>query len=325
MSCGVEWLLIIHNLPPKPQYLRAKTLRRLTQLGALPLKRSAYLLPRTESALEDLQWLSHEVRADGGDAWVLEAGFVAGLTNEEIRERFRTMRRADYQSQAADARALLDRINAGIEADGGAIQTERRKLARRLETSRQLDFFDADGRDEVEVLMATIDRRSATGADVHPTLPRREELTARRWATRAGVKVDRMASAWLIRRFIDPAATFVFLAADGSAPPPGALRFDTFEGEFTHDGNRCTFEVLLDVAARKDDRGLAAIAQIVHDLDLRDDQYQRPETAGVGAVIAGVAAGFDDDHRRIAESGPFFDALYTSLGGRDARASSQQK
>jgi hypothetical protein len=113
----------------------------------------------------------------------------------------------------------------------------------------------------------------------------------------------------------DPAATFAFVAPDNSSAIPGALRFDMFEGEFTHDGGRCTFEVLLAVSEQRDDRGLMAIAQLVHDLDLRDDRYQRPETAGVAALIDGIASRFDDDHRRIAESTPLFDALYASLGG----------
>jgi len=98
------------------------------------------------------------------------------------------------------------------------------------------------------------------------------------------------------------------------------LRFDMFEGEFTHDGNRCTFEMLLAVSGHGNDRGLAALAQIVHDLDLRDDRYQRPETAGVGALIDGIASRFDDDHRRLAESAPLFDALYASLGGAAPRS-----
>jgi hypothetical protein len=134
--------------------------------------------------------------------------------------------------------------------------------------------------------------------------------------TRAGVKVDRMASAWLIARFIDPAATFVFAAPDGQTPPGDAIRFDMFDGEFTHDGSRCTFEVLLDVVNRPADRGLAALAQIVHDLDVHDERYQRAETAGVGAMIAGVVARWPRDAERLAASRPLLDALYASLGGQ---------
>jgi hypothetical protein len=125
-----------------------------------------------------------------------------------------------------------------------------------------------------------------------------------------------MASAWLIRRFIDPAATFVFVTPDSPPPVPDGLRFDMFDGEFTHDGDRCTFEVLLELSGRSADPGLTAIAQIVHDIDLREDRYQRPEAAGISAMIDGLVARFDDDHRRLAESAPVFDTLYASLGGK---------
>jgi hypothetical protein len=166
--------------------------------------------------------------------------------------------------------------------------------------------------------MSSIDRLAETTGQASPQTPEQEELRARTWVTRSGAKVDRMASAWLIRRFIDPAGTFVFVAPDSPQHVAGALRFDMFDGEFTHDASRCTFEVLLDVSGRSADPGLVAIAQIVHDIDLREDRYQRPETAGIAALVEGIAARVGDDHRRLAESAPIFDALYASLGGQAA-------
>jgi hypothetical protein len=326
MISGDHWLLLVHTIPPKPPYLRAKVMRRLTKLGALALKRSAYLLPADESTLEDFQWLRQEIRDEGGDAWVVDARFVAGLRDEEIRESFRGMRSNDYRALAAEARALLDRVrDSGSEQDLPTLEAERRRLLRRVEAARRIDFFHATERDELEALMSTIERLVQPSGKEPAQRPAREELRSRTWVTRTGVKVDRMASAWLIRRFIDPAATFVFLAAEKTSTIPGALRFDTFEGEFTHDGSLCTFEVLLAVSGQGEDRGLTAIAQIVHDLDLRDDRYQRPETSGVAALIDGLVARFDDDHRRIAESTPLFDALYASLGGATLRPASPER
>ena len=320
MITGEDWLLLLHSLPPKPPYLRAKVLRRLAKLGALPLKRSAYILPADEGTLEDFQWLCREIREEGGEAWVVDARFVAGLRAEEIRERFRVLRSTEYRALAAEARALLDRLRGqDPEQSNPAIETDRRNLTRRLEATRGVDFFHAPEREEVEALMSTIDRLLDTNSSKPAHVSTREELRSRTWVTRTGVKVDRMASAWLIRRFIDPAATFTFVAPEQTASIPGAVRFDMFEGEFTHDGNRCTFEVLLPVSGREDDRGLAAIAEIVHDLDLRDDRYQRSENQGVAALIAGIVSRFDDDHRRLAESAPLFDALYASLGGAVAK------
>jgi len=314
------WLLLVHTVPPKPPYLRAKVMNRLTKLGALALKRSAYLLPATEDTLEDFQWLRQEICKEGGDAWVVEARFVAGFRDEEIRESFRAMRSADYRALAAEARALLDRARdeGSVEAPP-TLEAERRRLLRRVEATRDIDFFHATERDEVEALMSTIERLVEPGSRKPARVPTRDELRSRTWLTRTGVKVDRMASAWLIRRFIDPAATFMFAAPENTSSVTNAVRFDMFEGEFTHDGNRCTFEVLLAVSGQGNDRGLAALAQIVHDLDLRDDRYQRPETSGVAALVDGIVSRFDDDHRRLAESAPLFDALYASLGGAAPR------
>ena len=194
-----------------------------------------------------------------------------------------------------------------------------RRLRRRFEAVRRIDFFDADGREEVEALMTEIDRLANNKESARTAALSPQVFRARTWATRAGVKVDRMGSAWLIRRFIDPAARFVFLGPSEGAPGADVLRFDMYDGGFTHDGDRCTFEVLIDVAGAQGDLALRAIAQIVHDLDLRDDRYQRPETAGVGALIAGTIARFDDDERRIAEGARIFDSLYATLGASPAR------
>jgi hypothetical protein len=314
MHTSADWLLLVHQVPPKPPYLRAKVMRRLNHLGALPLKRSAYLLPASDSAIEDFQWLRQEICNEGGDAWIVQCGFAAGLKDDEVRDRFRAMRAEDYRSLVTDARSLLDRLRAhGTTEIEKALEPEWRRLVRRAAAVRRIDFFQAGEREELEALMSTIERTMNGGAKkTAEGRPALADLRARTWATRKGVKVDRMSSAWLIRRFIDPAARFVFVAPESPLPAADAVRFDMFEGEFTHDGDRCTFEVLLDVIGRGD-RALEAIGQIIHDLDIKDDKYQRPETAGVAAMLNGIAARIDDDQRRLAESGPLFDALYETL------------
>jgi hypothetical protein len=311
MSLGPGgWLLLVHQIPPKPAYLRAKILRRLTQLGAIPLKKSAYLLPATDTALEDFEWLRREIIEQGGDAWVLQGSLKAGLTDEAARDGFRRARAADFAELTAEARSLLDRARAATDADP-TLTTEWRRLDRRVKAVARIDFFDAPGREETEVLMDTIDRTLHPAQAPAPgTL---DTLRGRTWMTRAGVKVDRISSAWLIRRFIDPAATFLFTEPDQTPPSPDAVRFDMFEGEFTHDGDLCTFEVLLRASTHAADSALEAIAQIVHDLDLKDDRYQRPETAGFAAMINGITARHRADHQRITEGATLLDAFYASL------------
>ena len=314
LSLGAGWLLLVHQIPPKPAYLRAKVMRRLVQLGAIPLKKSAYLLPSGDGPLEDFEWLRREIVEQGGDAWILQGGLRAGMTDEEAREAFRRVRAEEFAALTEQARGLLDRAR-GAEPDRDALTAEWRKLGRRVEAAARLDFFDAPGREELEVLMETIDR---TLNPQTPVPSSGEALRGRTWMTRRGVKVDRISSAWLIRRFIDPAATFVFADPNGGPAPSDVVRFDMFEGEFTHDGDLCTFEVLLRASARADDPGLQAISQVVHDLDLKDDRYQRPETSGVAALIQGIIARHTDDERRLAEGATLLDALYAGFTGAAA-------
>ncbi len=302
-----EWAVLIHHVPPTPGYLRAKVGRRLADLGAVPLKRSAYFLPSSDDAIEDLHWLRREIADAGGEAWVLRSVFLGGISDEQARELFRVARAADYRALSAEARVLLESVRDGSR-DVESLGPDRGRLEKRLAAVRRIDFFGAPGRKETEVLMKALERRSTPPekpqtADVTPS------LQARRWMTRPGVRVDRMASAWLIRRFIDPAATFVFAKA-GDPVPEEVVRFDMYDGEFTHDGDLCTFEVLLRRAVQSRDRGLTAIAEMVHDLDVKDDKYQRPETAGLAAMLEGIVARHPEDLARIAESATLFDSMY---------------
>src|SRR5690606_8437800 len=137
--------------------------------------------------------------------------------------------------------------------------------------------------------------RSDTPPDLSPA-----SLKNRVWVTRRGVHVDRIASAWLIRRFIDPKARFKFVYGKGYLPTSAELRFDMVEGEFTHEGDRCSFETLLHRAELSDDPALVAIGEIIHDLDIADGKFGRPETAGLGAMLSGICASTDDDLERIA-------------------------
>ncbi len=305
-----DWLLLVHQIPPKPAYLRAKILRRLNQLGAIPLKNSAYLLPSGDASLEDFEWLRRQIVEQGGEGWIFHGTLKAGLTNDAAQEGFRRARAADFAALTTEARELLDRARAA-PGDADGLTVEWRRLDRRVKAVAGIDFFDAPGREELEILMETIDRT------LHPpepsASPSAASLRGRTWMTRTGVKVDRIASAWLIRRFIDPAAAFVFTEPDARPASPDVVRFDMFEGEFTHDGDLCTFEVLLRSSAVPADGALKVIAEIVHDLDLKDDRYQRPEAPGIAAMIQGIATRHADDQKRIAEGATLLDALYASL------------
>jgi hypothetical protein len=225
---GAPWLLLIHQLPPKPDYLRVKVRRRLQRIGAKQLKHSVYVLANSFEALEDLHWIRREIMGMGGTALICEASFLTPMSDEKR---------------------------------------------------------------PVEVQPGTT------------------------WVTRAGVFIDRIASAWLIRRFIDAQACFKFVAPQGYQPEQGELRFDMFDAEFTHEGERCTFETLLHRFALTE-AALTAIGEIVHDIDCKAEHFGRPETAGVAAMIRGIADLHADDDTRLQRGGEVFEVLYAALNSR---------
>ena len=301
------WLLLVHQLPPKPSYFRVKVWRRLQAMGAVAVKASVYALPATEAAQEDFEWLLREIVAGGGEAMICEARLIDGLSDADIRALFETARAADYEAIADDVRALPSAPN----EPASELPAQLARLRRRLTQVAAIDFFESPGRLAVEALLAVAELRAKAAPlpSQTPTALRLAEFRGRTWVTRQGVKVDRIACAWLIGRFIDPEARFKFVAPKGYVPAAGELRFDMFEAEFTHVGNLCSFEVLMQRTGQQD-RALQTIAEIVHDIDIKDDRYQRPETAGVASMVAGIALSSADDDERLARASAALDQLY---------------
>ncbi|MBL8741029.1 MAG: chromate resistance protein [Myxococcales bacterium] len=308
-----RWLMLIHQIPPKPAYLRVKVGRRLARIGAVALKNTVYVLPRSEGAQEDFQWVLREVVTAGGEATLLDAHLVDGLSDAEVEALFRNARDADYAEIAQDARALEQRFGTDIDDDTRRqVDAELARLERRFEEVSSIDYFAAAGREASHALVIAL-RARLTPKTLPPPAPEkdmRDQYQGRTWVTRTGVHVDRIASAWLIRRFIDPDATFKFVPAKGYAPEPGELRFDMFEAEFSHEGDLCTFEVLCARFALAAP-GLSAVAELIHDIDVKDGKFNRPETAGLAAQVAGLALLHGEDETRLARGAELFDELLT--------------
>lgn len=308
------WLLLIHQIPPKPAYLRVKIWRRLQRLGAVPLKNSVYVLPANDQTLEDFQWVRREIVADGGDVTICTARLIDGLTDDQARALFVAARQADYNLLVEDTRKLAS----GLSRDGApapetinALESQVIRLKRRIGEIEAIDFFAAPGHNVAEVEIAALERRLRPVA--RPTLLAGDRTSALPrgaiWVTRADIHVDRIASAWLIHRFIDSAARFKFVTGKAYRPAPGEQRFDMFEAEFTHEGDRCTFEVLL-LRAGLDESALRTIGEIVHDLDLKDEKFAHPETAGLERLLGGIALAHTSDEARLARGSAMFDDLY---------------
>jgi hypothetical protein len=307
---------LIHQIPPKPDYFRVKVARRLQRLGAVAIKNSVYALPRGEQAREDFEWLAREITEEGGDASVCEAEFVAGLSDERIEELFRAARDGDYAGIAEEAKEICASLPpealAGSDARAQAGASAVR-LRRRLGEAAAIDFFDAAGRQTAEGFVGDLEMRLKPMAGLpEKGAPVAGEFNERTWVTRKGPHIDRLASAWLVRRFADSRAKFKFVPARGYRPQAGEIRFDMFDAEFTHEGDRCTFEVMLRRFGL-DDAALRAIAEIVHDVDLKDGKFGRAETPGIQRLIAGLCAAHKEDDVRLARGAALFDDLYESF------------
>ncbi len=297
--------MLIHQIPPKPLYLRAKIRQRLARVGAVALKNSVYLLPRNSETLEDFQWIAQEIVAGGGEASITESGFVGRPSDRDLKRLFNDARDRDYSE-------FVEELSRSTVPD-------LVRARRRFEEIRSLDFFGARGRDRAERSLARAEGRQRPRKEATMESPRASigSLRDQVWVTRRGVKIDRIGSAWLIRRFVDPKARLRFIDPKSEAPAAGERSFDMVGGEFTHEGDQCTFETLIRRLGLKD-RALAIVAEVVHDVDVKDAKFGRPESAGVACLVTGIAATHEDDEDRLAQGFSLFDALYESFrkGGK---------
>ncbi len=296
------WLLLIHQLPPTPNYLRVKVARRMQRIGAVAIKNTVYTLPTTESALEDFQWTVREIHAEGGEANLFEARVIEGLSDGEIQQLFKAARDEDYETIASEARSL-DR------EDQQRLALDIARLRKRIADVQSIDFFGAPKGQLAVAVVEELARTIEEPAQASSQAESSDTYRDRTWVTRAGVHVDRMASAWLIRRFVDPEAHFKFVTEKQYTPKDGEVRFDMFNAEFTHEGDRCTFEVLVD-RMRLDDPALRAIAEVVHDIDLKETKFDRPETSGIAVLVSAIAMAHRDDEDRIARAAAVLEDLY---------------
>lgn len=322
-----EWILLVHQLPPKPSNLRVRTWRRLRSLGSISVKNAVYVLPFNEKTSEDFQWLSQEIESSGGEAAVFRADSVEGATDKEIIDSFRTLRNEDYARLIAGFEGLTAAVREPKKGRSLSIakltqyEAELGKLRQELEHISETDFFHAPKRKKAEAAFekclkqlhankTRITRASEESGDA--TKLNIGTFQNRRWITRADPHIDRLASGWLIKRFIDKRARFQFVN-EGESIESG-LKFDMPGGDFTHEGENCTFETLIKSFGLDADQALHQIAEIVHDIDLKDKKFNRLETIGLNTVIRGLSGIYPDDAERLKQCLPIFDGLYEFFG-----------
>src|SRR5256885_5616019 len=276
-------------------------------MGAVQIKTSTYLLPDAPAPYEQFQWLAQQIRDYGGDSTLVRAQEIEGLTKEKVVSLFNAVRDKGYVDLK---KALQGFISRGRKSNAEFAAAELERLTKQFRELRQIDFFDSARGHEVAMLL-----RRAEG-------PRRllklrtldaKQYREKTWLTRPRPEIDRVGSAWLISKFIDPKAKFVF--APTAQALPEAIPFDMLDAEFSHHGNNCTFETLVKRFALAD-KAVARIGEMIHDADLDDARFQRVECVGIDRVLKGWAKEGVPDDEILRRGFECFDALYAFLQRR---------
>jgi hypothetical protein len=294
------WLLLVFSLPRKGASLRVTVWRKLQRYGALPLGNSGYFLPNTEENRERFEWLATAVRTEGGDASVLEVQSIDNCSFEQMKQRFSDARGGDY-------RELLK----GLRNPASGSQSARiTRLRQRFQDIVSIDFFGSPLREQVEHALNAMQTSKTKSAAPEIGKVSPAEYRNRVWVTRPKPGVDRVTSAWLIRKFIDPKAKFAFAPEDRK--PAKAVPFDMYEGGFGHRGEDCTFETLLNVFHIRDKKVLV-MAEVVHDADLFDEKFGRKEGFGIDEVMKGWGREGLSDRELLKRGMQLAEGLYNSL------------
>jgi hypothetical protein len=326
-----RWLLLVQQLPTQPSSVRIKTWRRLQQIGSVVLKNSVYVLPHTPQAREDFEWLAGEIRSANGQASILVAEALTGEQESDILQAFRAARTEDYgHIQAAIERLSHQHRGELSAADKKSLQRACKAFDDDLARVQAIDYFGSPARAGAEEALEKLKTRLATRTapvEQLATAPRANKALYQRrmWVTRPRPGIDRMSCAWLIRRFIDPRARFVFAERDdASRLAKGQVPFDMFGAEFGHHGGACSFETLCHRFGITD-QAVRQIAEIVHDVDLKEQRYARPQTTTIAGLVEGLRATYDDDGQLLDHGMALFAGLYESLAQTPSPPVSQRR
>jgi hypothetical protein len=302
------WLLLLYALPTRRNAERVNLWRKLKKFGAVQLKTSGYVLPNESEHLERFEWLSKQILDAGGEANLIRVAEIHGVSNQEIIGMFNEARAADYKELATSCQNALSRNRKGKAAE---LTLELAKLKQRFDEIKGIDYFDAPVAHEAQMLLHRVEKTlvAKTGVVVLQKLES-SQFVAKTWLTRPRPGIDRAGSAWLIRKFIDPNARFVF--AMEASEYPDSIPFDMAGVEFSHQGEDCTFETLVKRFGIKDE-AVRVMAEMVHDADLEDEKFRRCECIGINTVLSGWARYDLKDPELLAKGIDCFEGLYKEL------------
>jgi hypothetical protein len=298
------WLLLIFSLPSKRASERVGIWRKLQKYGTLALRNSGYVLPNTPTNQERFEWLATTIRGFKGKASVLQVQAIDDLPSEMLKEQFRTERKPDYTALIRDVQQLKSSFPAS--------STQIARLKRRFEEIREIDFFDCPLRTKVGEAIYKAEHPTAEPWRAVKGRVSKTEYQNRAWITRPRPGIDRVSSAWLITRFIDSKATFLF--DNDPQAYPDAVPFDMYQaGGFGHEGDKCTFETLCARFGTRDKK-VAVIGQAIHDADLEDDKFGRSEGITFNRVLTGWAKQGVSDDELLRRGIDLIEGLYQSIG-----------
>ena len=316
----MRWLTLLMSLPPTPTRHRVGVWRKLQRMGAVRLRSAGWILPETPETTELFQWLVQEIQSFRGEVTLLRVDRVETMTDEQLAALFHGARGAEYQAVVRGCREILGQVDRHRASHRGSLAPLRARLdalKRELDRVESIDYLKAPAGPRARTLWETTAKRLRALETRPPVVAgRRPGVLPPRgttWVTRPRPHIDRIASAWLIKRFCDPDAVFAF--ADAADAARKGTPFDVLGAEFGHHGEDCTFETLVKRFALKD-RRVKLIAEIVHEADLRDGKFTRDESTGVDLAIRALAESTGDDHDLLERGMAIFDGLYTVLKRR---------
>jgi len=303
---NLAWLLLLVRLPATHSAERVAIWRKLKKSGAIQIQTSTYILPDDPPRYETFQWLTQHIRHTGGDATLVRVREIEGLSNERLIELFNAARAKEYASLREMLRPLMARTTRTSSLD-----RRLNRVRKQFREIRATDFFASPKAKDLGKILRKLEE-TQPGSKTQPRLERRD-FRNKVWLTRPRPEIDRVGSAWLIRKFIDPKAKFVFGNKRGLNGR--VITFDMLEGDFSHDGDDCTFETLIRRFGIQD-KPVCKIAEMVHDADLGDDKFQRTECIGIDRVLKGWAKEGLSDQEILRRGFECFDALHMFLRPR---------
>lgn len=325
----LQWLLFFYSIPATPVNNRVKVWRKLIKTGAVQLKGGVYILPYREEHHEALQWMLAELPGLKGEGLLIITDHIEPLQQQEIITLFNEQRKPEYQEVAKKIDEFSGRIRnllkGGTDKKSTSLFRQYEKIHADFQTVQHRDFFQSEFglklaeqinevRKQLEELTIAEKGQKGSASAQLPNGRKIQNFSGLIWLTRRRPFVDRMASAWLIRRFIDHEATFAFRDEEQLQDLTSELEvsYDVRHGDFTHIDDLCTFEVLMksfDLA----DRGLDALSRIVHDIDIKDGKFAAPEAHVIEMILKGIRNQALPDSETLEQGIAVFEALYLSI------------